>query len=477
MNKRIAGQTRLEQALSDRSTVLTPAPLSVLQALPLSAHEGFLLSRFDGPMPLGDLLAVSGLGEPQAVALVSLLLDKGALMLPGEPVPPPPPPRRAPPTERTLPPTAWPAPPSERTIPPAARPATPPPVRQDPDRITVRVTTDSPREKRPDAAPIAPVRPADPLYGDFVFSLLELDEPADLDLARRKQILFLYYHLDSMTHYRVLGVLPTATQAELHEAFVQRSKQFHPDLFFRRELGSFRQKLDAIFRRVKEAHDVLSDPEARQRYDRDERHRFSPEEVQALVDREIHSLEWEKRSRTRRNQLLQARGFARLTRARERLADGDRALAQGNMADALSCYQQALDMDPRLDLARQRIAETRRLSITRRIDDAIEQAKEAMRARDYVRGVELLRGAVRLDGSYDPARLALAEALLAVGNFKEARIHAQAAIDHGELKGRAYLVLGEALLKQGQKKQAREALQTALEAGERMRAAALLKQC
>lgn len=474
MNKRIAGQTRHEQALSDRATVLSPAPLSVLQTLPLSAPEGFLLSRFDGPMPLGDLVAVSGLGEPQAIALVSLLLEKGALFLPGETVPTQPVRGRMPPPPPTPP---RPVPRPERTIPPATRPAAPAPINPHTDRITVRVTTDAPRERRPDTAPIAPVRPVDPLYGDFVFSLVELDEPVDLDLDRRKQILFLYYHLDSMTHYRVLGVLPTATQEELHEAFVQRSKQFHPDLFFRRELGSYRQKLDAIFRRVKEAHDVLSDPEARPRYDRTERHRFSPEEVQALVDREIHSLEWEKRSRTRRGQLLQSRGFARLTRARERLADGDRALAQGNMADALSCYQQALDMDPRLDLARQRIAEARRLSITRRIDDAIEQAKTAMRERDFLRAIEILRGAVRLDGGYDPARLALAEALLAVGNFKEARVHAQAAIDHGELKGRAYLVLGEALLKQGQKKQAREALEAAMEAGERMKAAALLKQC
>jgi curved DNA-binding protein CbpA len=58
--------------------------------------------------------------------------------------------------------------------------------------------------------------------------------------------------------YGVLGVNPTATSGEIKAAYWRRAKDSHPDA------GGSEQE----FGRVKLAHDILSDPERRARYDR-----------------------------------------------------------------------------------------------------------------------------------------------------------------------------------------------------------------
>jgi len=66
-------------------------------------------------------------------------------------------------------------------------------------------------------------------------------------------------------HYKVLHVAPNATHKEIKRAFRKRSLQTHPD----KEGGS-----NAAFRAVKEAYDVLGDPQQREIYDINYARRF-----------------------------------------------------------------------------------------------------------------------------------------------------------------------------------------------------------
>lgn len=61
-------------------------------------------------------------------------------------------------------------------------------------------------------------------------------------------------------HYEALGLQPDATPEEIKKAFKALALQYHPDQHPTPIAA-------AIFRRLNEAYKVLSDPEARKRYD------------------------------------------------------------------------------------------------------------------------------------------------------------------------------------------------------------------
>ena len=57
--------------------------------------------------------------------------------------------------------------------------------------------------------------------------------------------------------YKVLGVNASASQSEIKEAYRKLSMKTHPD----------RKGDPKVFQQVKEAYDILSDPDKRSRYD------------------------------------------------------------------------------------------------------------------------------------------------------------------------------------------------------------------
>lgn len=127
-------------------------------------------------------------------------------------------------------------------------------------------------------------------YKGIVFSMIDLTEPADLTEEQRKRILFFEMNLGSWSHYKLLGSKRTATAAEIKAAFFKSSKEFHPDAFFRKNLGSYRDRLDRIFRAMKAAYDLLSDPDKREQYNQTAIIELTPEE-----EAEIERLAGEKR--------------------------------------------------------------------------------------------------------------------------------------------------------------------------------------
>src|SRR2546423_7025408 len=62
-------------------------------------------------------------------------------------------------------------------------------------------------------------------------------------------------------YYQILGVPETATTDEIKKAFRRLAKQHHPDRNPNSPQSAER------FKEINEAHDVLSDPEKRKKYD------------------------------------------------------------------------------------------------------------------------------------------------------------------------------------------------------------------
>jgi molecular chaperone DnaJ len=64
----------------------------------------------------------------------------------------------------------------------------------------------------------------------------------------------------TLTHYQVLDLQPTATQAEIKQAYRRLAKEFHPDT---NRVSSSHEKIS----RINAAYEVLGDPQRRRSYD------------------------------------------------------------------------------------------------------------------------------------------------------------------------------------------------------------------
>lgn len=75
-------------------------------------------------------------------------------------------------------------------------------------------------------------------------------------------------------YYEVLGVARNATADDIKKAFRRLARQYHPDL----HTGAKKTEMERKFKELNEAHEVLSDPETRKKYDR-YGHRWSEAEA------------------------------------------------------------------------------------------------------------------------------------------------------------------------------------------------------
>ena len=96
----------------------------------------------------------------------------------------------------------------------------------------------------------------------------ELDEAVDLSSDLKRRVLDLYYRLDQLSHYELLGSDQRADKKALKAAYFELVNFLHPDRYFGKNLGTFKPKLERLFTRVTEAHDTLTRAGTREEYDK-----------------------------------------------------------------------------------------------------------------------------------------------------------------------------------------------------------------
>jgi tetratricopeptide (TPR) repeat protein len=87
----------------------------------------------------------------------------------------------------------------------------------------------------------------------------------------RREVLDRHARLDALDHYTLLGVDANASPAVIKRAYFALAKRFHPDALARLGLDDVRAHANDVFARIAKAHEVLSDPQERQRYDESRR--------------------------------------------------------------------------------------------------------------------------------------------------------------------------------------------------------------
>lgn len=239
-----AGEQRSELGPGD-ATVCVVSPDAIEHAR-LSAQEGYVLSRVDGATSLEMLCLSTGLGTETTTEILRELRDKGLITIGDEE------PRRPPPEPR---PSADEEPVAEGE-PSATEYHARPPRR--------RGTRQRPSgELSPGASATDAVESEQP--GGEVDALPE-EEDSDLPEEVRLEIRRFHEQLGQLSLFEVLGVGPYADAKEVRKAYFARSKQFHPDRFYRRRLGPYQEMLQEIFKQVRAAQRFLSDDGQREAY-------------------------------------------------------------------------------------------------------------------------------------------------------------------------------------------------------------------
>jgi curved DNA-binding protein CbpA len=180
----------------------------------LDAMDGFLLTRIDGRLGKKQLAQDTGLPEFQVEKTLEKLTKLGVVEIvdPNAPVAAPPP---------------------------------PPGVARD-------------RTQLPQFASIG----LEPKYDPK-----ELEEDVELSPEQKRRVLDMYYRLDDLDHYTLLGVGKDADKKTVKRSYFELASLMHPDRYFKKNLGSFKGKMEVLFGRITEAHDILVDAAKRLDYD------------------------------------------------------------------------------------------------------------------------------------------------------------------------------------------------------------------
>jgi len=164
------------------------------------------------------------------------LRTMGAVLMPGETVPaklPPPPPPDVP-TQR-LPPNI---------------------LNRQFDAPTMR--REAAAVPQPAPAPAAP----DPLPDPTPEEQRLLAEQNDIPVPERKKMLALARLIHTRDHHLLLGVPRGADAKTLKRTYFKLSKEIHPDRYYGKQLGGFKDTLPAVFEAVSRAYNRLISPEA-----------------------------------------------------------------------------------------------------------------------------------------------------------------------------------------------------------------------
>jgi tetratricopeptide (TPR) repeat protein len=180
---------------------------------PVAAGVGpedyFVWTRFDGATTLKDLILMTGFATPKAVDIVRRLREVGAILLPGE------------------------AP--EAVV----------------GRLPATVAAGA-------AAPVAAAAAAAPAGDEPA-----LAEEVDLGIAERLRILAMHRRIRGSEPLAILGATDATDRKAIKRAYFALSKEFHPDRFYGRRVGSFAARLTEIFEAVAHAYAAVTDGRTR----------------------------------------------------------------------------------------------------------------------------------------------------------------------------------------------------------------------
>jgi tetratricopeptide (TPR) repeat protein len=281
-------------------------------------------------------------------------------------------------------------------------------------------------------------------------------ENVDLDEGRKAEILALDAKVDSNNLFEFLGVPAGASPDQVRAAFREASLKFHPDRYYGKNLGSFRQKLDRIFKRLVEANQTLSDPDKREAYLA--AHPFVRAAVRqatgtnpAFTPSSTKTPEEEARDTERRQRLARHPYLAKTTRVQELVAKAKEHASKQEYSQAVTHLNHAAQIDPAHAEVKALLIEVRRGADLMRSESSYTHALEALNRGDDSLALQALRSAVGANPLNFKAAHKASTLLEKQGDLREAASFAQKAVEAAPKSVEYRMHLAKLLMDQGMK--------------------------
>jgi curved DNA-binding protein CbpA len=419
--------------------ILRLAPSCDPTSMTLSAEEGFLLSRVDGHTPWRLLCEIGGMDADEADLCLEGWLATGLVEVSGMAEPP----KR------------------ERKVEPR--------------------TTDPAKQLE------APTGPSSPVVVDESL----LDESLDIDVAVQRRILEFEGGL-GRSYYELLDVAVEADAKQVKKAYFKLSKEFHPDRFFRREIAGYGARLERIFKKVLEAHEILSDPKLRAEFESSAAAQPVPQA--SAVDqggsegkaasarcgppRKLTKLE---RLRARMPfKVPESVATERRAKAEEFRRAAEQSRKMGRHSEAASSLKVAISFDPYNSSYRTLLVELKADAAEAKAEEILSQPGTSIGSESELREALKAFEGVLLYKPHDPQLNHRAATIcLEVDEFQKAFEYAQTAVEHMPEVADYHATLGCVYRKQGDfghaKKEFEKAIELDSENGTARKALASLK--
>jgi curved DNA-binding protein CbpA len=281
---------------------------------------------------------------------------------------------------------------------------------------------------------------------------------------------------DRLTHYELLDIDADADGGTVRRAYLERSKRFHPDSWYRKELGPYGPLLSKWFQRLSAAYQVLSDEDLRAAYDRDHRAHLSQRHPAALERRELSRADEERRAHERRDRLLRTKGFARMGAARRLYEEAVEHALNGERTQAIFALKAARELDPNRKEIGAKLVELEREQAKARARSALASAKEREERRKFAEAMAGYVAAFQNDPTSFEAAMGATRCSVETSDNRAATNWATRAVQLNPDDAEGRLLLARLLIGAGMKVRARNELTALLDKNpDHKEAKALLK--
>ena len=205
----------------------------------------------------------------------------------------------------------------------------------------------------------------------------------------------------------------------IRRAYLEKSRRFHPDSWYGKELGKFAPILTRAFQRLSSAYQVLTDEMARATYDREHGDLFTTEEHAKVKKRLDAEVDEARRAQERRERLLRMKGFARLGAARQLYEQAVEQAATGQRVQAIAALTCARELDPQRKEIAQRLAELEKEQAKARAASALALAHDQEESGAKAKALSMYQAALQLDPRSADAALGGARCAEGLSDFTQ----------------------------------------------------------